>query len=32
MFSYAATEQKSIPDAISWAEKEIKAIYAGKKK
>ncbi len=32
MFSYAATGQKSIPDAIAWAEKEINAVYAGKKK
>jgi multiple sugar transport system substrate-binding protein len=28
MFSYAATERKSIPEAIAWAEKEIKDIYA----
>jgi multiple sugar transport system substrate-binding protein len=28
MFGYAATEQKSVDEAVVWAEKEIKAIYA----
>ncbi|MBW1711797.1 MAG: extracellular solute-binding protein [Deltaproteobacteria bacterium] len=32
MFAYAATGKKSIQEAIEWGEKEIKDIYAGKKK
>ena len=30
MFSYVATGQKSIDEAMKWAEKEITGIYAGK--
>jgi len=30
MFSYAATGKKSSKEAVEWAEKEIKSIYAGK--
>jgi multiple sugar transport system substrate-binding protein len=32
MFAYAATGKKTIPEAMKWAEAEIKAVYAGKKK
>lgn len=30
MFSYAATGKKSPKEAVEWAEKEIRSIYAGK--
>jgi multiple sugar transport system substrate-binding protein len=32
MFAYVASGTKSIPDAIKWADKELKLIYAGQKK
>lgn len=32
MFAAAATGQKSVPEAIKWAESELKQIYAGQKK
>jgi multiple sugar transport system substrate-binding protein len=31
MFAAAATGKKSVPEAIKWAEKEIKQVYAGGK-
>ena len=31
MFSYVATGQKSIDEAMQWAEKEIQAVFAGQK-
>jgi len=31
MFAYAASGRKSIPEAIKWAEKELKLVYAGQK-
>jgi hypothetical protein len=27
MFGYAATGQKSVDEAVIWAEKEIKGVY-----
>jgi len=32
MFAAAATGKKSVPEAIKWADREIKLIYAGEKK
>jgi multiple sugar transport system substrate-binding protein len=32
MFAYVASGTKSIPDAIKWADKELKLIYAGQKR
>ena len=32
MFAAVATGKKSVPEAIKWAEKEIKQVYAGEKK
>jgi len=32
MFAHAASGNKSVPDAIKWADAELKQIYAGQKK
>jgi hypothetical protein len=32
MFAAVATGKKSVSEAIKWAEKEIKQVYAGEKK